>query len=179
MLRARVGVWVAACLVAGGTTAWAAEAPVADAVQALDRHALHALLGSSGDVNAAQMDGMTALHWAARHDDTKIAELLLQAGADASVSNRYGVTPLTLACINGNGPLVELLLDAGADPNTVLPGGETALMTAARTGRLAPVKALLVRGADPRHRFRTRHAGAAIPWPQVRRTGGERPLSSP
>ena len=149
MLRARVGVWVAACLVAGGTTAWAAEAPVADAVQALDRHALHALLGSSGDLNAAQMDGMTALHWAARHDDTKIAELLLQAGADASVSNRYGVTPLTLACINGNGPLVELLLDAGADPNTVLPGGETALMTAARTGRLAPVKALLVRGADP------------------------------
>ena len=122
---------------------------MADAVQAMDRHALHELIEASADVNAAQVDGMTALHWAARHDDLAVAELLRDSGAVATVSNRYGVTPLTLACINGNGALVELLLDAGADPNTTLPGGETALMTAARTGRLGPVKALLVRGADP------------------------------
>ena len=122
---------------------------MADAVQALDRKALHALLEASADVNAAQVDGMTALHWAVRHDDLEVVELLLDVGSDASAANRYGVTPLTLACTNGNGPIVELLLDAGADPNTTLPGGETVLMTAARTGRLGPVKALLVRGADP------------------------------
>ena len=149
MLRRGAGVWMAAWL-AAAVAVEGAEAPVADAVQALDRPALHALLEASADVNAAQVDGMTALHWAARHDDLGVAELLLEAGADASVANRYGVTPLTIACINGSGPVVELLLDAGADPNTALPGGETALMTASRTGRLAPVKALLVRGADPR-----------------------------
>lgn len=148
MLRCSVGVWMAACLAAAGAVE-GAEAPVADAVQASDRQALHALLEASADVNTAQVDGMTALHWATRHDDQEVAELLLEAGADASAANRYGVTPLTIACINGSGPVVELLLDAGADPNTTLPGGETALMTASRTGRLLPVKALLVRGADP------------------------------
>ncbi len=148
MLRRSVGVWMAACLAAAGAVE-GAGAPVADAVQASDRQALHALLVASADVNTAQVDGMTALHWAARHDDQEVAELLLEAGADASAANRYGVTPLTIACINGSGPVVKLLLDAGADPNTTLPGGETALMTASRTGRLAPVKALLVRGADP------------------------------
>lgn len=148
MLRRSAGVWMAACLAAAGAAA-GAEAPVADAVQALDRQALHSLLEASADVNAAQVDGMTALHWAARHDDAGVAELLLEAGADAGLTNRYGVAPLTIACVNGSGPVVDLLLDAGADPNTTLPGGETALMTASRTGRLAPVKALLVRGADP------------------------------
>ena len=60
---------------------------------------------------------MTALHWAAHHDDAEIAELLLRAGANVQAANRYGVTPLSLACTNGNGALVERLLKAGADPN--------------------------------------------------------------
>ena len=99
-------------------------------------------------MNGAQADGMTALHWAAYHDDVATAKLLLAAGANPRARNRYGVTPLSLACTNGNAALVELLLDAGADPNAPLRGGETPLMTAARTGRLGPVKALLARHAD-------------------------------
>ncbi len=91
---------------------------------------------------------MTALHWAAHHDDLDTVKLLIAAGADAKAANRYGVTPLSLACTNGNTAIVELLLEAGADPNRTLPGGETALMTASRTGRLGPVEALLARGAD-------------------------------
>ena len=87
-------------------------------------------------MNAAQADGMTALHWAAYHDDLETAKLLVAAGADVKAANRYGVTPLSLACTNGNAAMVELLLDAGADPNATLRGGETALMTAARTGKL-------------------------------------------
>lgn len=125
------------------------DAPLADAVQAMDRHAIRGLLEASADINAPQIDGMTALHWAARHDDLETANLLVNTGADVNAANRYGVTPLTLACTNGNARLVELLLDAGADPNTALPEGETALMTASRTGRIGPVKALLVRGANP------------------------------
>jgi uncharacterized protein len=123
------------------------DAVLADAAERMDRAAIRALLQQRVDVNTPQIDGMTALHWAAFKDDLETGELLVRAGANVKAANRYGVTPLSLACVNGNGEMVELLLKAGADPNTALPGGETALMTAARTGSLAPVKSLLIRGA--------------------------------
>jgi uncharacterized protein len=123
------------------------DAVLADAAERMDRAAIRALLQQRADVNTPQVDGMTALHWAAYRDDLETGALLVRAGANVKAANRYGVTPLSLACVNGNGEMVELLLKAGADPNTALPGGETALMTAARTGSLAPVKSLLIRGA--------------------------------
>ena len=126
----------------------AADAPLADAVQQLDRATIRSLLEGSANVNASQVDGMTALLWAAYHDEVEIVGELVRAGADVQASNRYGVTPLSLACTNGNVAMVERLLEAGADPNTSLPGGETVLMTAARTGRIDAVTALLARGAD-------------------------------
>lgn len=149
MQAGRISTWAVVWLAPAIGLSAAGDAPLADAVQVMDRHAIRDLLEASADVNAAQVDGMTALHWAARHDDLETAELLVKADADANATNRYGVAPLTLACTNGSPQLVELLLDAGADPNTALPGGETVLMTASRTGRLGPVKALLVRGANP------------------------------
>ena len=91
----------------------------------MDRAAIRALLNQHADVNAAQVDGMTALHWAAYHDDLEAAELLVKAGANVKAANRYGVTPLSLACTNGNAAIVDLLSKAGADPNAPLPGGET------------------------------------------------------
>jgi uncharacterized protein len=125
----------------------AGPSSLADATEKMDRSGVRALLKQRADVNAPQADGMTALHWAAYHDDQDIAGLLLRAGANAGAANRYGVTPLSLACTNGSAAMVGLLLNAGADPNAALPGGETPLMTAARTGSLETVKALLSRGA--------------------------------
>lgn len=124
-----------------------ADALLADAAEKMDRAKVRALLKQHVDVNTPQVDGMSALHWAAYQDDLEIAELLVRAGANVKAANRYGVTPLSLACTNGDAALIELLLTAGADPNAALPGGETALMTAARVGSLASVKALLARGA--------------------------------
>ena len=126
----------------------AATSPLADAAEKSDRVAIRALLKQHAEVNAPQMDGMAALHWAARLDDLETARWLVKAGADVKATNHYGVTPLSLACENGNTELVELLLSAGADPNATLRGGETVLMTAVRTGKVGPVKALLARGAD-------------------------------
>ncbi len=124
------------------------EPLLADAAEMMDRARIRTLLQQRVDVNAPQIDGMTALHWATYQDDVETEELLVRAGANVNAANRYGVTPLSLACTNGNGAIVELLLKAGADPNTALPGGETPLMTAARVGALGPVKALLSSGAD-------------------------------
>ena len=128
--------------VAAGT-----DSPLADAAEAREWTLVRRLIDEKTPADQTQPDGMTALHWAAYHDELAPAKLLIQAGADAKAVNRYGVTPLAIACTNGNGELVELLLDAGADPNRALGGGQTVLMIAARTGHLAPVKALLARGA--------------------------------
>lgn len=140
----------------------AAESRLADAAEQRDRAALDSLLANKLDVNAAQPDGMTALHWAAYHDDVELCRRLLAAGADVQAENRYGVKPLSLACMNGNAAIVELLLRGGADANTTLRGGETALMTAARTGKLDPVKALLARGAQVD--AKERRGQTAIMW---------------
>ena len=113
----------------------------------MDWPGVRALLNQP-DVNTPQVDGMTALHWAAYHGVREIADLLVRAGANAKAANRYGMTPLSLACTSGSAEMVELLLKAGADPNAPLPGGETPLMTAARTGALDAVTALLSHGAS-------------------------------
>jgi ankyrin repeat protein len=139
-----------------------ADSPLADAAEKSDRAGLRALLERRVDVNQAQVDGMTALHWAVHLDDLDSAKFLVAARADVKAANRYGVTPLSLACTNGNEAMVELLIEAGADPNTRLLGDETALMTAARTGRLGPVKALLARGADVN--ARERRGQTALMW---------------
>jgi ankyrin repeat protein len=123
------------------------DATLADAAERMDRALVKTLLQRRVDVNAPQVDGMTALHWATYQDDLDTATLLVRAGANVKATNRYGVTPLSLACTNGSGAMVELLLLAGADPNAALPGGETPLMTASRVGSLPAVKALLARGA--------------------------------
>lgn len=106
------------------------------------------LIGSGVELNATQVDGMTALHWAVYHNDLETTEALLNAGAKADVHNRYQVSPLSLACTNGNNEIVKKLLEAGADANTSLPGGETVLMTAARTGIPEVVRSLIKEGAD-------------------------------
>ncbi|MEO1997660.1 MAG: ankyrin repeat domain-containing protein, partial [Planctomycetaceae bacterium] len=155
------------CSVAGGSSAWADSPSVirtalADAVERMDSAVVGRLLDGNVDVNAAQVDGMTALHWAVYQDDLATVRMLLKAGADARAKNRYAVAPLSLACTNGNADIVSSLLDAGADPNTTLRGGETALMTAARTGRLGPVKMLIDRRAKVD--ARERHGQTALMW---------------
>lgn len=152
---------LALVLLAAGSVG-AAEAPLADAAEQQDRASVRKLLDEGGEVNQAQVDGMTALHWAAYHDDLETAKLLVRGGADVKAANHFGVTSLSLACTNGNARLVELLLEAGADPDITLRGGETVLMTAARTGKLAAVNALLSRGAEVN--AKERQGQTALMW---------------
>ena len=112
-----------------------------------DRAGVRALVAQGADVNAAQPDGTTALHWAARTGDIDTAQLLIRSGAKVGAATRYGVTPLYLASVNGSAAMLDALIRAGADPNAANPGGETALMTAARSGKVDAVTLLLDRGA--------------------------------
>lgn len=153
--------WGATLLVCSLAAA-ADDAPLADAAELQDRALIGRLLAERASVDQAQADGMTALHWAAYHDDLDTAALLIGSGADVNVANRYGVRPLSLACTCGNAALVARLLEAGADPNASLRGGETPLMTAARTGNPAAVKALLDRGAKVN--ARERQGQTALMW---------------
>jgi len=127
----------------------AASAPVADAAMDGNRDAVKALLKQAADVNAAQGDGMTALHWAAMKNDAELVQTLLYAGANAKATTRIGAyTPLLLAAKSGNAEVIEPLVKAGADVNAATSNGTTALMFAAASGNVAAVQALLERGAD-------------------------------
>jgi uncharacterized protein len=127
----------------------AASAPVADAAMDGNRDAVKALLKQAADVNAAQGDGMTALHWAAMKNDADLVQTLLFAGASAKATTRIGAyTPLLLAAKNGNADVIEPLARAGADVNAATSNGTTALMFAAASGNVAAVQALIDRGAD-------------------------------
>jgi len=139
------------------------QAQLVDAARTGDASAIRALLKKRADVNGAQPDGTTALHWAAYREDIETARLLLQAGANVKAENRHGATPLSAAAINGNTDIIGLLLKAGADPNTKLPDGETALMTAARSGSAGAVKLLLEAGANVNAREPSR-AQTALMW---------------
>ena len=136
--------------------------PLVEAVKAKDVATVRALLQQPLDVNVAELDGTTALHWAVHGDDLDIVDLVLNAGAEVTATNRYGVTALSIACENGNALLIERLLQAGADPNTTLADGETALMTAARTGRPDALTVLLRYGAEVNAKERQRGQTALI-----------------
>ena len=125
----------------------ASRAALADAAERQDKARVRELLAEHADINAAQVDGTTALHWAAYNDDAETVAVLVRAGANANAVNRYGVPPLAEACTNGNAAIVKQLLQAGADANSTMKGGESALMLAARSGNVEAVKALLERGA--------------------------------
>jgi ankyrin repeat protein len=160
----RPTVVVVAILVVASLGAGRRSTLLIDAVKDGDLTVVRAELRQRGvDVNAPEVDGTTALHWAVERDDLAMVEALLRAGANAKAVNRFGVSPLAPAATNGNAAMLELLIKAGADPNTALPGGETALLTASRTGNIDAIKTLLAHGAKVDAR-ETRRGQTALMW---------------
>ena len=165
------------CLVALAITfsALSAAAPIdlrlIEAVKKRDVASVRSLLNERPariDVNAAQGDGATALHWAAHRDDLAIADLLIRSGARANVANDLGTTPLHLACTNRSAPMVARLLAAGGNASAALLTGETVLMTCSRAGDARAVKALLAHGADVSAKEHEHHQ-TALMWAAAQR----------
>src|SRR5262245_45030307 len=106
--------WVVAfVLLAGGAGAAWADAPqtsLMEAVKAGDTGTALALIAQKADVNAAEADGTTALHYAVYHNDAQLVDALLKAGAKAKVINEFGSSPLSEAAVTGNAEVISKLL---------------------------------------------------------------------
>jgi ankyrin repeat protein len=135
-------------LAAAAGTAVAADNSLAGLIQAGNRDAALKMIAAGADVNAAQGDGTTPLHWAVYKIDGELTRALLARGAKPNVINKYGSSPLAEAVKVADARLVGMLLDAGSDANVPNQEGQTALMLAARAGSLDVAEQLVRHGAD-------------------------------
>ncbi len=135
-----------ACLLGG--LVLAQSATVTEAARRGDREAVRALLKAGADVNAAEGDGTTALHWAARSGDAALVHVLVSAGANVRATTRLGAyTPLMMAAQAGHSAAVAALLAGGADVEARTTTGTTPLMFAAQSGDTRTVTMLVEGGA--------------------------------
>jgi len=93
--------------------------------------AVMTLLANGADPRAADHDGNTPLHHAARSSDPGVAALLRDAAADMTALNHDGLTSLGVACAAGNWRLARFLLERGTYPE---PGQATPALLAAAGG---------------------------------------------
>ncbi len=149
MRRGLITAVCAAVLAASVSTASAqADVRLVTALKNQNSTTARTLIRQRVDVNTPDVDGSTALQWAAHWNDVESVKALLAAGAKANTANRYGVTPLHEAATIGSTPIVSALLRAGAQADAAYGEGETALMLAARAGSVESVKLLLEANAD-------------------------------
>ena len=96
------------------------DGPLLDAIKQGDVAVVRSLLQEGADPNAAQGDGLSALHLAAQDGRLDIAELLLSAGAEVDAKTKIGdYTPLHVAAGAARLSVVQALLAAGANPGAV------------------------------------------------------------
>ena len=138
------------CLVALlGVTSLAAaggDARLVDAVKNRDLVNMRSLLKQRIDVNAADAEGMTALHWAAHWGDLGTVKLLISAGANAKAANRYGVTPLHEAstignaagCVDADAGRKQLLLDLRKSSQMIVALDQAAVLWANQQPTIIP-----------------------------------------
>src|SRR5499427_3230509 len=141
----------------------AADNSLAGKIQAGDRAAALKMIAAGADVNAAQGDGTTPLHWAIYKVDADLARALLERGAKPDVINKYGSSPLAEAVKVANARLVGMLLDAGSNVEVANQEGQTALMLAARAGSLDVAELLVRQGANVNAR-ETWRGQTALMW---------------
>ncbi|XP_043269059.1 ankyrin-2-like isoform X2 [Venturia canescens] len=91
---------------------------------------------------------LPALHIAAKKDDCKAADLLLQNDHKPDVTSKSGFTPLHIAAHYGNEEIARLLIKRGADVNYLAKHNISPLHVAAKWGKNNMVKILLENSAS-------------------------------
>lgn len=114
------------------------------------RSAVVRMLVASGvsEVDASDIDGVTALIACSEANDTVSASLLLSEKANPNAMTTSGFTALMFAASVGSLSLTRELLLHGAEPNHRPLEGPTSLMYASSAGHCEVVNALLGAGAD-------------------------------
>jgi hypothetical protein len=105
-------------------------------------------IASGADVNARTENGLTVLTVAARKEDMRILNLLLDHGADVHLTSPTEGNALVAGGRRGHVRAVAALVEHGAQLNTIVPGYGTPLAASVRTGQLDVVKYLVEHGAD-------------------------------
>ena len=131
--------------------------PLMMAVAQADTPRVSALLAAKADPDAADANGVRAIHYAAGEPDTALLRTLIVGGADINARGRTGKTPVMEAARLGMLRNVKILVDAGAkldvcddlDRNVVMFGAM------AKQSSLDIVKYLLENGA-PNFTFTSR-----------------------
>lgn len=116
------------------------KTPLIYAAEFDDEKAVRKLIQRGANLERADEDGETALHWATRKGSESCCKVLLervftankilQKGANINAKNKNGSTPLMLAAEHGNVKMVNLLLESGADTTIENTSGRTAAQAA-------------------------------------------------
>ena len=148
--------------------------PLLAAVAGQHETVVRMLIEGGSSTNAADTDGVTALHIAAQRGFTSIVRLLVDAGANVylaqpptpgqifhpmnimqyiqKVTDHFRRltcwTPLMAAAYGGHVDIVKILIKCGADVNVTFDDGSTALHIAAEYGHRKIVRTLLKSGSE-------------------------------
>ena len=80
------------------------------------------LLDAGANLEAANIDGFTALHASAEVDDAEVAKLLIERGANIEARTNAGYCPIHIAAGLGHRSAAEALVVCGADPKMTANG---------------------------------------------------------
>jgi ankyrin repeat protein len=90
---------------------------------------------TAGNVNDVDLNGWTALLYAANTGNVDCVKFCIEMGANVKVHDRHGYTPLHLASLHGCVNVARVLLDAGAIVDMTDDDGWTPLYWAIRNER--------------------------------------------
>ncbi|XP_055543762.1 uncharacterized protein LOC129729275 [Wyeomyia smithii] len=126
------------------------DTPLIVAVKSWCRNALliDALLEQTNNIDAANSEGWTALHYAAKEGKIETIKTLLTAGANVDATTEDGDTALMIASEFGRINVVHTLLERDENINATNSKGWTALHYAAEQGRVRTIQKLLTTGAN-------------------------------
>lgn len=104
--------------------------PLMRAVRDGETRSARSLIKETGDVDAQDVYGWSALTYAARRGDVAMVVALANKGADLNHQSDDGLTPLMYAAGEGYPDVVRVLLERGAIFNATSTSGATALSLA-------------------------------------------------